>query len=156
MNSKVIVTADKTGQIVTPSQNNKDWGFIRVEQTRVIIDETNFARKSTISALIYGKVEDLSSFGWAEGTELPGTIVVCEQTEPFNPKNPEKDLKRAGDTGIVCMFGDNPIYRKNFYKNDPSATDHTLEHTNGEEIRAAYAAAQNQGAAAQPAKEFDV
>jgi hypothetical protein len=155
MNSKVIVTQDKEGRVVTPS-TNAEWGYIRVEQSRVVIDEQNFAKRSTISALIYGRVEDLSSFGWAHGTELPGKIVVSEQVEPFNPKNPEKDLKRAGDSGVVCMFGDSPIYRKNFYKNDPEAHDVTLEHTNGEEIKAAYAASKNTGAVAQPNKEFDV
>ncbi len=155
MNSKVIVTQDKAGQVVTPSAN-AEWGYIRVQQSRVVIDEQNFAKRSTISALIYGKTEDLSSFGWKQGTELPGTIIVSEQTEPFNPKSPEKDLKRAGDSGVVCMFGDDPIYRKNFYKNDPTAMDETLEHTNGDEIKAAYVASKANSAVREPNENFDV
>tara|TARA_R110002126_G_scaffold79669_10_gene197715 strand:- start:1357 stop:1824 length:468 start_codon:yes stop_codon:yes gene_type:complete len=155
MNSKVIVTQDKQGQVVTPSAN-AEWGYIRVEQSRVVIDEQNFAKRSTISALIYGKTADLNSFGWAQGTELPGTITVTEQTEPFNPKSSEKDLKRAGDSGVVCMFGDDPIYRKNFYKNDPEAMDATLEHTNGDEIKAAYLATKANAAVSEPNENFDV
>ena len=155
MNSKVIVTADKTGNVITPSENNPEWGYMRVEQSRVIIDDQNFARRSNISALIYGKTTELQGFGWVAGTELPGRIIIQESTTPFNTKSPEKDLKRAGDSGIVCMFGADPIYRKNFYKNDPSTSDSTLEHTNGDEIKAAYAASKS-NAAIKPNAAFEV
>jgi hypothetical protein len=140
MNSQVKVTADKAGNVISKSANNPEWGFIRVEQSRVVIDDQNFAKSTKLSALIYGKTEDLTSFGWEAGTVLPGRIVVEEKTTPFNPKAPEKDLKIAGDTGIVCMLGSEPIYRKNVYRSDAAAIDSTIEHTNGEEIKAAYAA----------------
>lgn len=153
--NKVIVTADKAGNVINTSQNNPEWGYIRVEQLRATIDDQGFARKTVLSALIYGKVADLSDFGWKAGTELPGKIVVVESTTPFNEKNPEKDLKVAGSTGIVCMLGSEPIYRKNMYKADPSATDSTIEHTNGEEIRAAYVAARS-NAAITPNGEFSM
>jgi hypothetical protein len=138
MNTSVKVTADKAGNVINASENNKEWGYIRVEQSRATIDEQNFVRKTTLSALIYGKVEDLASFGWEAGTVLPGRISVVESTTPFNPKAPEKDLKVAGSTGIVCMLGDEPIYRKNVYKSDANACDETIEHTNGDVIKAAY------------------
>ena len=151
--NKVIVTADKAGNVINNSQNNKEWGYIRVEQMRATIDDQGFARKTVLSALIYGKVADLTDFGWGAGTELPGKIVVVQSTTPFNPKAPEKDLKIAGSTGIVCMLGSEPIYRKNVYKADPNASDSTIEHTNGEEIRAAYTASRSNSAVA-PNTEF--
>jgi len=153
--NKVIVTADKAGNVISTSQNNSEWGYIRVEQLRATIDDQGFARKTVLSALIYGKVADLTDFGWKAGTELPGRIVVVESTTPFNPKAPEKDLKVAGSTGIVCMLGNEPIYRKNAYKSDASATDSTIEHTNGEEIRAAYAATRSNSAVT-PNAEFSM
>lgn len=155
MNTSVKVTADKAGNVISSSDNNPVWGYIRVEQSRATIDDQNFARKTTLSALIYGKVEDLTSFGWKAGTELPGRIAVVESTTPFNPKAPEKDLKVAGSTGIVCMLGDEPIYRKNVYKADANASDETIEHTNGEEIKAAYDSARK-SEAIQPNTSFSM
>lgn len=155
MNSTVKVTADKAGNVINASENNKEWGYIRVEQSRATIDDQNFVRKTTLSALIYGKVEDLASFGWEAGRELPGRIVVVESTTPFNPKAPEKDLKVAGSTGITCMLGDEPIYRKNVYKSDANACDETIEHTNGEEIKAAYEASRKANAI-QPNASFSM
>jgi hypothetical protein len=44
--------------------------------------------------------------GFYAGQELPGTIVIEESLTPFNKKAPERDLKIAGETGIVCRVGD--------------------------------------------------
>lgn len=141
--SKVIVRADKTsGLVVVPSQNNPSFGYIRVTQVRRIIDENFFARKVELSALIPGEVEDLKAFNWQADQEVEGKIIFIEQTTPFNKKDAEKakkDLKVAGDTEIVCMQNDKPIYRKNFYTQNESAIDVTCPHTNGEEIKAAFA-----------------
>ena len=63
-----------------------------------------------------------------------------DSLQPFNKKNPERDYKIAGKSGVVCCKEDQPIYRKNFYTLDPNASDIKLQHTNGEEIIAAYAA----------------
>lgn len=140
MKSNVVVTADKAGNVISVSKNNPEWGHIRVEQTRMEIDDKGFARATTYSALIPGEVKKLVAFGFVAGQVLPGTIYVKEQTEPFDAKNPERELKIAGKTGIVCCIGDEKIYRKNFYHDNPAKTDETIVHTNGEEITAAYAA----------------
>jgi hypothetical protein len=155
MESKVKVTADKAGNVISTSLANPEWGHIRVEQTRMLVDEKGFARATRISALIAGQVAGLAAFGFTSGLELPGRIYVKESTTPFNNKAPEKDLKIAGSTGIICMFGDKPIYRKNFYSENGSKEDETLEHTNGEEIQEAYAA-QRSVSAITPNREFNV
>lgn len=139
MNSKVKVTADAAGNVIIPSKNNPDWGHIRVEQTRMIIDDRGFARKKTVSALIPGTISDLSGFGWSKNQEVEGKIVVKERLEPFNAEEPERDYKVAGDTGIVCCNDGQPIYRKAFFTLNLNAYDETVEHTNGEDIKAAYA-----------------
>lgn len=139
MNSKVKVTADETGSVIVVSKNNPEWAHIRVEQSRIVIDDNGFARRKTISALVHGTVEDLKSFGWTKGLELPGKIIFKESLEPFNANQPERDYKVAGKTGIVCCQDGQPIYRKTFYTLNMSAEDVSVAHTNIEDIRAAYA-----------------
>ena len=145
MNSKVKVTAEEsTGSVVVVSKNNPDWGHIRVEQTRISIDDNGFARKRNISALIHGTVEDLKSFKWVNGQEIPGKIIAKESLEPFNMNQPERDYKIAGKTGIVCCQDGQPIYRKTFYTLNSSSEDVLVSHNNVEDIRAAYSTAEEE------------
>jgi hypothetical protein len=141
MNSRVKVTADELGNVVVVSKNNPEWAHIRVEQSRVVIDDGGFARKKTISALVHGTTDDLRDFGWRAGQELPGTIIFKESLEPFNAKDPERDYKVAGKTGVVCCVDGQPIYRKTFYSTNANAQDTAVAHNNVEDIRAAYATA---------------
>jgi len=136
MNKPVKVVRDESGIVIVPSENNEKYGYIRVTQERTLIDETGWVRVKELSALVKGTIEDLKRLGWLEGQSLPGTIVIKEQLLPFNSKNPEKDLKIAGDTGIVCRKGDDPIYRNTFYS--PSGKgEELIAHTNKDEIVAA-------------------
>lgn len=154
MKSKVKVTADAAGNVIIVSKSNPEWGHIRVEQNRMLTDDKGFARLMRVSALIPGEISVLASFGFTAGQELPGTIYIKEQTKAFDTKTPERDLKIAGSTGIICKIGDEPIYRKNLYHDNPDKSDEEVEHTNGEEIKAAYAA--QQATALQPNKEFNM
>lgn len=139
MDAKVVVAADKAGNVIVRSSNNPEYGHIRVEQTRMVIDESGFARRKRLSALIPGLVEDLKGFGWEAGELVNGKIIVKESLTPFNANDPERDYKIAGNSGIVCCQDGQPIYRKNFFTLSSSAEDTSVEHTNGEEIKAAYA-----------------
>jgi len=107
---KVHVTADQDGNIIGVSQNNPEYGYVRVEQIATTINTEGWLRRAKRSALIKGKVEDLMATGFRKDQELPGKIIVIESHVPFNPENPERDLKIAGDTGIVCRVDDQPIY----------------------------------------------
>lgn len=138
--SKVIVTANAAGQVIIPSKNNPEWGYIRLEQTRMLVDEQNFVRKRTVSALLKGEISDLQQFGWKNGQEIGGRIIIKEQLTPFDKKNPERDLKVAGKTNVICRSGSDPIYRKGFWVQNESEADVIIEHTNTDEIKAAYAA----------------
>jgi hypothetical protein len=154
MKSKVKVTADKAGNVISVSKNNPEWGHIRVEQTKMLVDERGFARTTRISALIPGEVKDLASFGFTEGQELAGTIYVKEQTNAFDKVTPERDLKIAGSTGIICKIGNEAIYRKNFYSENVEKADETIEHTNKAEIIDAYETTRVSAIA--PSEEFNV
>lgn len=136
--SKVKVTADAAGNVIVPSKKNSEYGHIRVVQDRFIHDERGFMRRKTISALIVGLIVDLKARGWKKDQEIDGNIVFTESLEPFNTKEPARDYKIAGKTGIVCCQDGQPIYRKTFYTEDPKVGDVSVEHTNGEEIKAAY------------------
>ena len=138
METKVTVTADNAGNVITKT-SNPIWGYIRVEQTRMVIDENGFARMKKLSALIPGTVADLHCFGWEANQKIEGKIIIKESLTPFNKHEPEKDLKVAGISGVVCQQGDSPIYRKHFFNVNAGAVDQLLEHTNTEEIKAAYA-----------------
>jgi hypothetical protein len=139
-NSKVRVTADENGTVIGVSQNNPEYGYVRVEQVVTQINDDGWLRLVKRSALLKGKVDDLIEVGYKEGQELNGKIIVKESFEPFNPENPDRDLKIAGDTGITCRVDDMPIYRQTFYTFNESATDELIMHNNGEEIREVMAA----------------
>jgi hypothetical protein len=160
MNSKVIVLADETtGTVVNVSQNKPEYGFIRVQQIRTMIDDNGFLRRKPVSALIPGTINELQETGFFAGQQLDGKIVVEESLEPFNEKNPERDLKIAGETGVVCTLGGLPIYRRTKMSFDASAPDTLIKHDNVDQLRAAYAQANkaNSSAMQQAAGEnFDI
>ena len=141
MNTNVKVTANEAGQVVIPSSNNPEYGYIRVAQTKNSM-EGGWLKSREISALISGKIDELKSMNFHKGQVLPGKIVVLESLEPTNPNNPEQDVKTAGDTGIVCSVEGQPIYRRTMYTDSLEATDTLIEHDNYAEIKAAYDAAQ--------------
>jgi hypothetical protein len=137
---KVLVTADKNGNVIGVSENNPEYGYVRVEQTGSFINDQGWLRISRRSALIKGLVKDLVETGFSEGQELEGKIVVVESLTPFNPENPDRDLKIAGDSGVICRIDDQPIYRQSFYTTNQNNQDQLIMHTNAEEIREVQAA----------------
>ena len=133
--SRVKVVADKNGNIVGVSQNNPEYGYIRVEQVATQINEQGWLRNVKRSAIIKGKVDDLLACSYREGSEITGRIVIKESFEPFNPTNPDRDLKIAGDTGVICRVGDQPIYRQSFFTQNLNSIDDLIMHDNADEIR---------------------
>mgnify|MGYP001017564119 FL=1 len=133
--SKVRVAADINGNVIGVSQNNPEYGYVRVEQSVTQISEAGWLKPVKRSALIKGKVEDLAEAGFVEGHELSGKIIVKESLTPFNPENPDRDLKIAGSTGVVCRIDDQPIYRQTFYTSNQEAYDDLITHDNTVEIR---------------------
>ena len=158
MNSKVTVLADETtGAVVNISENNPDYGYVRVQQQRTMIDDNGFLRRKSISALVPGTISELSDAAFYAGQQIDGKVVVEEALEPFNSKSPERDLKVAGETGIVCTIGGLPIYRRTMLSFDASSKDSLIKHDNVEELRAAYDAQKSNSAIENAAKaNFDL
>lgn len=139
MQNKVQIIPDELGNVIRVSQNNADYGHLRLEQQRVIFGNTGWVNKKTVSTLLHGKVEDLRDMGLQNMTELPGKIIINESLEPFNTNDPDRDLKVAGKTGIICCQDGQPIYRKTMYVSDVNAEDTLVAHNNGDAIREANA-----------------
>jgi len=139
MNSKVIVLADETTKtVVNVSKTNPNYGFIRVQQVRTMIDDNGFLRRKPVTALIPGTIDELEASQFFAGQQLDGKIVIEESLEPFNEKEPERDLKVAGETGIVCTLGGLPIYRRTKMSFDQTSADAFIKHDNVDQLRAAF------------------
>jgi len=141
MQSKVNVCADDMGNVIIQSKNNPEYGYVRLQQDRVTFGNNGWVKKSNVSTLLLGKIDDLQSLNFKAGDEIAGKIVIREQLEPFNANDPERDYKYAGDTGIVCCVDGQPIYRKAMFTADATAQDVLIAHTNGSDIREANGSA---------------
>ena len=116
--STVKVTS-KDGQVVIASANNAEYGYIRVESV-VAKFENGWARQEKRSALVRGKVADLTALNWKENQSLPGKIVIVESTkEPY----PGAQAKINPSTAEVMTFQGAAIYRDAFYTQNMSTED---------------------------------
>jgi hypothetical protein len=158
--TKVKVVADATtGSVINLSVNNPEYGYVRLEQKRSIVDDNGFLRVKPVSTLLHGTVNELKAAGFFAGQELTGQIVIQERLTPFNEKSPEKDLKIAGSTGIVCTLEGQPIYRRTLYTAVSNAADTLIKHDNVEQLRNAYAAQSGKSSAitnARPAADLSI
>jgi hypothetical protein len=158
--TKVTVLADQTTNAVINPSNNPEYGYVKVSQVRPMIDEkSGFLRPRVVTALIPGLVTDLQLMSFYAGQQLDGKVVIEESLAPFNSKTPERDLKVAGSTGIVCTVDGAPIYRRTKFSFDVNAQDTFVKHTNVEELRAAYAIQEGTSSAinnARPAEDLSI
>jgi len=140
MQSKVTIVPDELGNVIRQSKNNPEYGHVRIAQESVGFTATGWVKKASRSALIHGTLEDLNDIGIAKKKSLPGRIVIKESTTPFSLNDPDRDLKIAGDTGVICCSHGEPIYRKTFYTLNDTDQDELIAHTNGDAIKEAQGA----------------
>jgi hypothetical protein len=157
MESKVYVVGDPTTKaVIVQSKTNPDYGYVKVVQTKQLVDVNGFLRRIQVPALIHGYIGELKLGGYYANQELNGRVVIRESLTPFNTKNPEGDLKIAGSTGVVCKVNNQPIYRKTVYTDMSTLQEELIQHDNVEEIRAAFRAQQASTAAIKPNEEFSI
>ena len=87
MQSKVNIVADDMGNVIRQSSTSSEYGFVRLQQDRVTFGNNGWVKKSNISTLLHGKLEDLQSLGLDTMATIPGRIVIKEQLTPFNQNN---------------------------------------------------------------------
>jgi hypothetical protein len=141
MTNTVQVTADQNGNIIGVYPNSPEKGYVRVEQLVTVINQKGWLKNTKRSAFIKGLITDLQKSGFKAGTQIPGKIIIVESLNPFNEENPDRDLKIAGDTGVICRLDDQPIYRQAFFTPDLNACDDLISHNNMDEIREVMQAA---------------
>lgn len=109
--SKVKVRTDDLGNVIQQG-NNPEYGYITLEQDRVTVGNNGWVKRSELSTILQGTMDDLQSLGYNAESSLPGKIVVREQLEPFNLNDPDRNIKRAGKDGIICCVDGQPILGK--------------------------------------------
>lgn len=153
--NKVKVVADEFGNVIRVSQNNPEYGFVRVEQDAIEVSN-GWVRRKVRSSIIPGLVSDLKAIGWEANQELSGKITVKESLDPIMESNPDFGVKRAGQDGPVCLFEDQAIYRRTYYTLDTEDQDVFIQHTNVDEIRESNSSRGTTGIAAKPAPKAKV
>lgn len=138
MDSKVKVLKNEDDSVLNISENNPDYAWVLVQQVRTVVDDSGFLRRKPITAVLPGLIDDMKAMNFYGGQELPGKILIKESLVPFNVKNPDRDLKIAGDTGIVCRLEGLPIYRKTYYSTKNNVEDIFVQHDNKDEIKSAF------------------
>jgi hypothetical protein len=137
--NQVTTVADDNGKVIRQSEN-PEYGYVRVIQKAVEFSSRGWVNKKDRSALIQGKMEDLKDLGLDKVQTLVGRICVKESTNTFNESNPDRSLKVAGSTGVICCTSDGePIHRITFYDASGLQVDELVAHANGNAIREANA-----------------
>jgi hypothetical protein len=158
MDSKVKVLKNEDGSVLTVSEKNPEYAWVRVQQIRTVVDDNGFLRRKPVSAIIPGHVDDMKAMNFFADQELLGKILIKEALIPFNAKDPQRDLKVAGDTGIVCTLEGLPIYRKTYYSTKNNVEDIFVQHDNKDQIKSAFNTSTSNSEVFQNvgAQEFDI
>ncbi len=156
----VIVMGNENGAVITVNENNPEQGSIWLSQSVFEMDHiSGFVNKRTRNAWLQGSIQNvLSELHFKVGQEVPGNIVRFESFEPFsrNPEYAEKDIKIAGDSGVVCKQEGKAIYSIARYVMDDTVEDVLISHDNGDEIKAANAAKKATQAVETPNADFSI
>lgn len=163
--SNVRIVPGKTGQVVTPYQNNGDFAYVQLEQS-AIVQSGGWIREVKRTTLLRGKTETLNAFvAGCKGLTLPGKLVTLEYLESQVPADIAKEylrtdvsfeeaiepyIKTAGADGVALTAGGERILR--FVKWDAADRMHDLHvaHDNQAEVATSKLSA---GAASFPAGE---
>jgi len=125
---KLIVKSNKnTGSVITPSENNADWGSIMISEETFVVNGGIINRQSR-NAFFRAELTTLNAMSLKDGQEFPidGKLVHHEATTPFYEGHAPK---KAGKDGGVLLFNGMPIYRETVFTSDPAETDLLVKHT---------------------------
>jgi len=102
MKANVKVKSNEAGLVVNVSPNNAEYGWIGLQEERATFEVgSTWVKRTTVHALITGKIEDLKSLGLTSSQAIEGRIQTIEQTEPFNEEFADRDLKKSGQSGVI-------------------------------------------------------
>lgn len=118
-NFVTVVKHPESGEVITKSSKNPEYGTIRVDALTVSM-EKGFLNKSNRSAFIRGKVSDLESLGLKDGSKISGKIIKRESFKPFYPG---QSPKINPTTGEILLKDEKETYIEFVYTEDLSSCD---------------------------------
>lgn len=136
-----IVAHPTSGEVLTPSSKNPEWGTVRVDSSSQSFNN-GIMNVSKRTAFIRMKKTDFP--GWKAGQVLPGQIIRETCDGPFYPG---QDPVINPSTGEVVMRNGVPFYQNFIFTQDASATD---THLSIEQLEARTAGAQAQASKVTP------
>ena len=72
MQSKVIVSANAEGNVISTSAVNPEYGFVRLQQQRVTFTNSGWVQTRNLSTLLHGRVDELQTLGLKANQEMQG------------------------------------------------------------------------------------
>ena len=117
-----IVAHPTTGQVITPSQNNPEWGTFRVDSVHTSF-ENGIVNVQKRTAFIRGKISDLEGLGLRAGQTLPGQIVKKESYEPFYEGQSPKIYPSGERQGQPVLTNGRKTYLEYEYTQDMASCD---------------------------------
>jgi len=137
LENSVKIIPNEEGDIIRKVRNNLEYGCIKLQQKRVSSINTLWVKSFNITCFVIGTIEWFQKMDLNTHQTLSGKIIILEslELEPFSMnKNPERDYKIAGDTGLICSVDGQPIYRKTAYTYDEKAEDVLIEMNNKQQL----------------------
>lgn len=119
MNTVTVVAHPTTGQIITPSTNNPEWGVVRIDAQSVEFNNGILNTRNR-TAFIRGEIKNLKQMFTRAGQILQGKIIKETSSEPFYAGqqpviNPQ--------TAEVVMKNGAPFYQNYVFTTNLSETD---------------------------------
>ena len=152
--SNVRIVPGKTGQVVTPSKNNKEISYVQMESVENVI-VNGWLKPLKRTCLLRGDTEGLINFVKSlKDLTLPGRITILEYTEDTIPENIQKEflnknlpfaeaiasfVKRAGSDGPILTLGGKKIVKFCKYDMSGDVLDVMVQHDNVTEVMASKA-----------------
>lgn len=120
-----VVKHPETGNVITVSTNNPEWGTVRVDSENKSFSG-GILNISKRTAFIRGRVEHLEAMNFRDGQPLAGKIQKQESFEPFYENQPPKINPT---TGAEVLKNGKLTYLQFEYVEDPEALDLWIDAT---------------------------
>jgi hypothetical protein len=143
MKTVTVVAHPTTGQVITPSTKNPEWGTFRVDSVNTSM-ENGIVNVSKRSAFIRGKISDIEALNLKAGQTLVGKIVKRESFEPFYEGQDPKIYPSGENMGQPVLTNGQKTYLEYVYSADHNALDVWVGQTSEELTQAAKKAMEEQ------------
>ena len=127
-NYAVVVAHPKTGLVITPSKKNTDWGTVRLDQEKVVINN-GLMVKQRRTAFLRGEIAVLEEQGFTEDSADSKQIGTIIRKESFKPFFEDQEPKMNPETEELVLKDGKPVYLEFEFTKDLDRKDVWLEET---------------------------